>query len=252
MKFRAEATKDVEDGTVPKRYRFADVLLQKNRCDLVQPFGPDVVMRALDQIINHSAIRPTIEALLGPEAVLYEFSCLISDPGSQRQVIHPDTPYGAMGGLAADEPVLFTCFVSLQDILDDMGPTIWLPRTHTQKAHEEFKDESTTADEKDSPKDRLLRTTPAVLGTLPQGCCGIFDSRLLHAGGANMSGDNMSRALFYVSFKNPKIGYPGNPASARPETVDAKFTITRLGEELEAYSKGKPSRDMEALIAGMR
>lgn len=48
-----------------------------------------------------------------------------------------------------------------------------------------------------------------VLGLLPKGCCAIFDSRTLHCGGANRS--DTSRALFYFTFKNPKIGDPGNP-----------------------------------------
>jgi ectoine hydroxylase-related dioxygenase (phytanoyl-CoA dioxygenase family) len=74
-------------------------------------------------------------SLLGKDAILYELSCMMRDPNSQRQVVHPDTPH-------KEEAVLYTCFVALQDISIDMGPTTWLPRTHTQEMHERFQDES--------------------------------------------------------------------------------------------------------------
>jgi hypothetical protein len=60
-----------------------------------------------------------------------------------------------------------------------------------------------------------------VLGLLPKGCCAIFDSRTLHCGGANRS--DKSRALFYFTFKNPKIGDPGNP----PRCLDFASLLTR-------------------------
>ena len=121
-----------------------------------------------------------IEQMLGKKAMLYEFSTLISDPGSQRQVIHPDTPYGGAGGAARDDPVLFTTFVALQDIRLDMGPTLFLPRTHTHEMHERFRDQK-------AGKDDLLKSVPSKCGLLPKGSATVFDSRLLHAGSANLS-----------------------------------------------------------------
>jgi hypothetical protein len=59
---------------------------------------------------------------------------------------------------------------------------------------------------------------------------------VLHCGGANTS--EKSRALFYCSFKNPQIGYPGNPGSIRRELV-AKYTITSLEKELKELQKKK-------------
>lgn len=77
-----------------------------------------------------------------------------------------------------------------------------------------------------------------VLGTLPKGCCAIFDSRLLHAGGANTS--NTSRALLYCSFQNPKVTNVGNPGSIRPNLI-GKWTLEKLQQELTKYQKGKSS-----------
>jgi ectoine hydroxylase-related dioxygenase (phytanoyl-CoA dioxygenase family) len=246
FKLKQEAEESVAAGTVTRIHRFADVLLRSNRCDLTMPLGPDIITKALIDALLKSPVRYTIENLLGKNAVLYELSCLISYPGSQRQVVHPDTPYGAMGGLAENEPVLYTCFIALQDIHENMGPTVWLPGTHTKDAHDRFKDEQG----EQSPKDQLLRTTPAKLGMLPKGSCGIFDSRLLHCGGANRSLED-SRALFYFSFKNPKIGYPGNPGSIRPELV-SKLSLNALCNELEQYVKGEPCPQLEALAATLK
>ena len=250
FQLREEAEQDVADGSMKRTHRFANVLLKTNRCDLTIPLGPEIVTKALCNAFLKSPIRYAIEALLGKEALLYELSCLISYPGSQRQVVHPDTPYGAFGGLAPKEPVLYTCFIALQDIRMDMGATVWLPGTHTKDAHAQFKDEQSDAEGEDSPKDKLLRTTPSVLGVLPKGACAIFDSRLLHCGGANQSLDD-PRALFYFSFKNPKIGNPGNPGSIRPELV-SKLPLSVLCEELESYSKGKGCPELDALAATLK
>jgi ectoine hydroxylase-related dioxygenase (phytanoyl-CoA dioxygenase family) len=228
---RHESEALVASGEVEPFQRFADVLLKENRCDLTIPLGSRVVADVLCNVLQESPVGYTISNLLGKEAVLYELSCLMSDPGSQRQVVHPDTPYRE-----DDEPVLYTCFIALQDINIDMGATIWIPGTNTRQAHELFKDEDTSLGE--SAKDRLLRTTPAVVGLLPKGCCAIFDSRTLHCGGSNKS--ETSRALFYFTFKNPKIGFPGNPGSIRREYI-SKFTLATLETEMKRYGKGKGS-----------
>ena len=231
---RQESEELVAHGKIQPIQRFANVLLRQNRCDMPVPLGPHIVTQALDEIMVQSPVGAIIKNLLSDKAVLYELSCLMSDPGSQRQVVHPDTPYSPQ----SDDPVLYTCFVALQDITLDMGPTTWLPNTHTLAVHEIFKDETIAAGASESPKDTLLRTQPAVLGTLPKGCCGMYDSRLLHCGGANQS--ERSRALFYFSFRNPTIGSVGNPGSIRRDMI-GKWTLKALQDELKLISKGKPS-----------
>jgi ectoine hydroxylase-related dioxygenase (phytanoyl-CoA dioxygenase family) len=228
---RKRSEEQVQTGKVRQIERFADVLLKENRCDLTIPLEDDIVVDALLQVLQKTPIGKMVSSMLGKQAALYELSCLMSDSGSNRQVVHPDTPC-----TADDEAVLYTCFIALQDIDLTMGPTTWLPNTHTVSAHELFKDDYVAPSTGESSKDNLLRTTPSVLGVLPKGSCAIFDSRLLHCGGANTS--DRSRALFYFSFKNSKIGYPGNPASIRPE-LGSKYTITTLENELKALKKNR-------------
>lgn len=233
LKLRGKSFEEVVSGKVLSLQRFANVLLRKDRCDLTMPLGQDdVIAESLNEVLRESAAGQTIKAILGKGSVLYELSCLISDPGSQRQNMHPDTPY-----FEGKDAVLYTCFIALQDIRLDMGPTTWLPGTHTAEAHEKFQDSSASG-EGESRKDELIRTTPSVLGLLPKGCCAIFDSRCLHCGTANRS-ENDSRALFYFSFKDKKVGYPGNPASIRPEIGGAQLTMEDLEDDLTSYSKGK-------------
>jgi ectoine hydroxylase-related dioxygenase (phytanoyl-CoA dioxygenase family) len=231
---RQVSEEEVARGEVGAKERFANVLLRENRCDLTIPLGSKVIADALYSLLLDSAVGQTMQTLLGPEAILYELSCMMSDPGSQRQVVHPDTPCSSEN----DDPVLYTCFVALQDVQLDMGPTTWLPGTHTVDNHGLFRDESISEEGQETNKDKLLRTKPSVLGLLPKGSCGIFDSRLLHCGGANTS--PTSRAIFYISFRHHKVSNPGNPGSIRMEYI-SKFALSEMEKELTLYSKGKDS-----------
>jgi len=215
---RKESEDAIAEGTLNPKSVFADVLLTHNRRDMTLPIGPPWTKEALSRILLESPVGLTIESLLGKKALLREWSCLMSDPQSQRQVVHPDTPW-------QPEPVLFTCFLALQDVTIDMGPTVWLPETHIQAAHAKFQDES-------GPKDRLLGSTSNVLGILPKGACAIFDSRLLHCGGSNLS--EQSRALLYCSFQNPLVTNPGNPGSIRSDLI-GKWTLQELSEDLKTF-----------------
>jgi len=271
FELRKESEDAVQSGKVKPKERFADVLQKENRCDMTLPLANSdgITADGLVALLQQSAIGETIKNLLGKDAVLYEFSCLISDPGSSRQVMHPDTPCATKD----EEPVLYTCFVALQDITADMGPTTWMPGTHTLEAHQTFKDEQA--------KDEQLKRGPAVLGLLPKGCCGIFDSRLLHCGGANISfteddekKDSLKhRAVFYFSFRNPKVPNAGNPGSSkllsqvenascqhvcfvnvstltrslygvlekvRPNLIN-KWTLSGLEKELKTFAKNRKS-----------
>jgi ectoine hydroxylase-related dioxygenase (phytanoyl-CoA dioxygenase family) len=229
---RQTSEQEIEKGLVKPLDRFANVLLKQNRCDLTIPLGNDIVSQALNEALRISSVGATISSILGEDCILHEFSCLMSDPGSQRQVIHPDTPF-----IPGKGPVLYTCFIALQDVRPDMGPTVWFPNTHTEEAHNAFKNDSMDVVSGESKKDQFIRSRKAVLGLLPKGSCAIFDSRLLHCGTANQSND--SRALFYFSFKNPSVGYTGNPASIRPDVGKAMISMKTLVSDLERFAKGK-------------
>lgn len=214
---RATAERDVRLGLVPQLCRFADVLLKANRADVLLPLDAPIVVRALREVLS-SPVGDAVEALLGPDAMLRELSCLVADAGAPRQVIHPDTPWHASG-----KPVLATCFVALQDVERAMGPTLFLPGTNAQPVHDQFFN--------DADKDHLLNHTEPRLSLLSAGDASLFDSRTLHCGTANRDPADRSRYLFVLSFWNAAVDNPGNPGSIRP-CYDQQLTLADVRADL--------------------
>lgn len=192
---RSKAYDAVGEGGEDWRQYFADVLLKSNRCDLLLPLkGSRVVQIALRELLSDSStLSKLLTSTVGDDAVLYELATLISEPGSPRQPVHPDNPYQS-------EPPLLTCFVALQDIHLEMGPTYFLPKTHTAAAHHQF-DDITFNDV--SNRDAMLAERRNIAALLNAGDVSVFDSRTMHCGGANDISEGATRALLYVSFRNP-------------------------------------------------
>merc|ERR1712070_1057983 len=129
---RKEGREEVASGVALQGDRFSDVLLkgaEDTRCDLRLPLeGP--VVAALSEAFGKdtSPLSMMVEKVLGKKAVLRELASLMSSPGSHRQVAHADTPW-------QKQHVLLNCFMALQDVDEgaDLGPTVFLPRTHTEE-----------------------------------------------------------------------------------------------------------------------
>ena len=120
-----------------------------------------------------------------------------------------------MAGKGTDDgPTILTAFCALQDIDETMGPTIFLPATHTTEAHEAFftyenfeaafsdcdddEEEEEVDHEREARIAAILDAWSPWRGELSTGDVSLFDSRCLHAGGANVS--QRQRVLFYCSF----------------------------------------------------
>ncbi len=168
---------EVNGYKVPRAFRFANVLESGNRWDLLLPFDDEgsnedgesnlVVMDALEELLGENGtIGPIIEEILGENAILYELACLISDPGSKKQEIHPDIEFQANGAIP-----LIACFVSLQDIDSTMGPTVFIPDTVTAEHHRRINDLSLADD--------MLRTIPSCISTLRAGDCSLYNPMVL-------------------------------------------------------------------------
>jgi Phytanoyl-CoA dioxygenase (PhyH) len=236
---RARGIRAVERGEASSQERFADVLLNQNRCDLKIPLGPESVNQALHHLLCHSLVGPLLEHIFdsygenqpGGQAELYELNCFMSNSGARRQLVHADNVCVEPGVLPDDEPVMLTAFVALQDIDERMGPTTWLLGTNNRAAHEQFYGDK---------KENILKSSKKVVGCLPKGACAVFDPRTLHCGGANTSQDPAStRALFYISFKNPSVDYPGCPTCSGYGIADAGFTLKELRTELSKQIERK-------------
>jgi hypothetical protein len=180
---------------------------------------------ALNQLLGEKGtLRPLYEQLVTPEGEFYELAAVITDPGSNRQTIHPDLPW---------KPVapLYVIFLALQDVTVEMGPTCFLPGSHTEKINELFNCGDAMQ------KDQVLAQAKAKLSTLKRGDCVLFDARTLHCGNANESGE--TRALFNFSFRNPKVtGDLGYKGSMRPG-YERVMKLKDVHEALVNYQGGE-------------
>ena len=225
---RENAYAHVDGGGDWKPY-FGDLVLKdgKKRCDLLLPLvGNRGVQLALRELLVGEGSTPPLlyelfSSTLSDDAVLYELSALISEPGSQRQMIHADNENQENGCVP-----LLTVFVSLQEVTPEMGGTVFLPATHTAEKHDEF---ACIGD----PRDTLLRTTPTVVGLLGPGDASLYDSRVFHCGGANQLDGGSTRAIFYFSFLNPDADQSTViRGSILPELKAKSYTLKELRDAL--------------------
>jgi ectoine hydroxylase-related dioxygenase (phytanoyl-CoA dioxygenase family) len=147
-----------------------------------------------------------------------------------------------------------------------MGPTIFLPGTHTKEAHTAFYGGSLEAG-RDKMGLRIppipeafLRSCPVRLSTLRAGDVALYNQQVLHCGSANDSPDRMRRQ-FYVSFRDASVQNVEARASIRP-ALQGKLTLGEVRAELRGLKAGgggvfealdaadaDPERTREARIA---
>lgn len=152
-----------------------------------------------------------------------KLAAVVTEPGSNRQTIHPDLPWKPTAPL-------YVIFLALQDVTVEMGPTCFLTGSQSEKINELFNCGDA------SQKDEVLAKSTAKLSTLKKGDCVLFDARTLHCGNANES--DQTRALFNFSFRNPKVtGDLGYKGSMRPGYEKA-MTLKDVHEVLVAYENG--------------
>ena len=137
---------------------------------------------------------------------------MTSDPGAPRQPIHPDNAW-------TKQPVLYTAFIALQDINEEMGPTLFLPKTQTKEAHKQFLCSDISVRRHFLEKKVEYRTS-----MLRKGDVQIMDSRILHAGLNNCS--QQRRTLFYFTIRNPCCDprdFVGVPSGSMYQDVHVKL-----------------------------
>lgn len=84
------------------------------RVDLRLPLGPSCVTAAVARLLAPgTACGDALAALAGDDALLWELAALVSSPGAPPQAIHADS-------LFTRDAAIFTCFLALQDISEDM------------------------------------------------------------------------------------------------------------------------------------
>jgi len=182
------------------------------------------------------SLRALYDVLLGPDSELYDLGCMTTFPGSDRQTVHADFAYQS-------EPPMFAIFVALQDVTEEMGPTVFLPRTNTAQDNNEWKSASTY--------DAYLHRKVPSVALLKRGDLVIYDPRTLHCGAGNLEGGS-SRSLFNVGFRNPKVsGDFGYQGSLRATYGNGKITFGRLCNSLRGYKSGGKKDPFDAYGHGL-
>jgi Phytanoyl-CoA dioxygenase (PhyH) len=213
---KQQSNNDVADDTM----LFGNVFEREHRFDMyLRPTG--VIHTSLQSLLNcQSPLGKLFSALLvtsidtdGTEEVsnakgnqviiplvapFHELSCLISDPGSIAQPLHPDSLY------YPNQAPLWTVFVALQNVSSDMGGTVVVPGTHTMKFHDQLGPSSNNEFRSLVKKECSYQRADLSIGD-----CIVMDARTFHYGSANTS--DQRRTLLYFTIRNPyhvQRGYP--------------------------------------------
>jgi ectoine hydroxylase-related dioxygenase (phytanoyl-CoA dioxygenase family) len=153
---------------------------------------------------------------------MYELAATVTQPGSDRQKIHADVPFNKV-------PLLYVVFVALQDININMGPTTFIPGSHTEATINIWNNHS--------KRDAYLSQASPVMAALKTGDVVVFDTRTLHCGSGNLIDKGSTRVLFNLSFRNPAVTGDlgvGDRGSIRPYYVDM-LSLGQLSSLLKTY-----------------
>jgi hypothetical protein len=123
-----ESIQAVKDGRVKPLHRFSNMLSSNNRWDLKLPLDEPIIMEALRTMFrSESPLSELLLSLVTANGELFELAAFCTSPGAARQVVHADT-------LWSKQPALYTCTVALQNIDEEMGPTLFIPGTECRAA----------------------------------------------------------------------------------------------------------------------
>lgn len=203
---RLDTVLSEQEGQKEDRSKLGKVTCGKKRYDLLLQPDSGVLETAMREALA-GPLGELMKEKVGSDAPLYELAALVSDKGAWRQPVQVDTPY-------QDEVPMYTAAVALQDESVELGPTLFLPGTHTETAYNDFMGG-------DLKRSDLLKRTPFYGSMLGVGDAAVYDSRLLHANAQNVKG---KRAILYFTFAKPttdlsKVGGP--PGSIAPEAQGA-------------------------------
>jgi len=161
----------------------AQVLTPTNRWDHKLLLSSPVRAAMKEALVS---LQSVLAEVIGGDACLWEAAALVSLPGAPQQQCHPDAAW-------QQRAPAFVVFLALSNVTQEMGPTIVLPGTQTERAHDLFNGGNAAGTRK-----QLLCSRPHRAPCLKRGDALVLDARCLHCGGANYS--RSMRALFYFTF----------------------------------------------------
>lgn len=214
-----EIEETLEDSTrdVLSAIHFSSVRCRQNRWDFKMPLTLEV-REAVEAIV--AASQGVLESRVSRQGRLIELACLISDPGAERQPLHPDTPCCTTRSLQFGPSntcsPLLTIWVALQTVSMEMGPLILCPLTHTPEAHDALE----RMPDDDRASDLAVKEHGGLAAVCNVGTAILMDSRLLHCGGANAAVDEggLRRRMFYTTWQLPQGDSSGGESEEEEPT----------------------------------
>eukprot|EP00746_Dinoflagellata_sp_MGD_P164800 gnl/MRDRNA2_/MRDRNA2_93672_c0_seq1.p1 gnl/MRDRNA2_/MRDRNA2_93672_c0~~gnl/MRDRNA2_/MRDRNA2_93672_c0_seq1.p1 ORF type:complete len:403 (+),score=85.12 gnl/MRDRNA2_/MRDRNA2_93672_c0_seq1:57-1265(+) len=245
LKYVREATD--EGRKAGKNNLFGNIQEAEFRHDLKLALSEPVV-EGLNQLMDRC--RPALVPMVTEDARLVELAAISSDPGALAQPVHADTMHGItrylqsnaevaandldaeeevdedlasiFQAVATDTAVIVTALVALQDISEDMGPTLVWPVTNTVEHHAILWDTNIGGKVKVAEADSLFRVKHKPM-TLTKGDVLLYDSRTMHCGGHNRS--LKRRSVLCVSVMGPGVRPDGTTWTMLPELRN-RFKVT--------------------------
>jgi ectoine hydroxylase-related dioxygenase (phytanoyl-CoA dioxygenase family) len=200
----------------------------------------DPVIEALNQLTDRC--KAALAPVTTEDARVVEMAAISSDPGALAQPVHADTMHGItrylqsnaevalnpldvqgdvdedmasiFNAVATNTAVIVTALVALQDISEDMGPTLVWPITNTVEHHAILWDTNIGGKVKVAEADGIFGVKHKAM-TLQKGDALMYDSRTMHCGGHNCS--QKRRSVFCVSFMGPGVRPDGTTWTMLPQ-----------------------------------
>lgn len=205
-----QGMQNVANGSKAYSDLFGEFMCREHRYDLLLPLDVHI-LETVRHVIER--VAPLLNHSIGEDCTMCELEALISDPGSHAQPLHFDTAFDY------NEPRV-SMLIALQDVTASMGPTAFYPSTNTPEWHLAYK-------RRDEELEELLECYPRVVGEMSAGDCYLYDTRVLHYGGANTSHLRLATANSEASADSRNLSTPA------PDNVGVRRTMLGLSFQVQ-------------------
>ncbi|CAE7240508.1 sufS [Symbiodinium natans] len=154
-----------------------------------------------------------------------------AEPGSESQIWHADSPHLTK---EHSSPNLLNVLVATRNVSKQLGPTELVLDSHRLTNHlrpgAQFSTELLYQDPKNSPKAIGAQDLPVILAEMEAGSALIFDDRILHRGGGNVSAEN--RDVVFFSYSRPDFEHSTHYEAVRSlKTYDHRSLAKEVRRE---------------------
>ena len=164
------------------------------------------VAKALQEIANHPFFRPNLEAIVGENPAIIEFTAITSIYGAAEQFMHQDVlPDGSAAKYARSFMPSYSLFIPLQDTSEAMGATEICPGTQICSTEVE-------------PCERLSFPASGSRDKWKKGAGALLNQQTTHRGTAHKDPNGPERVVFILTFA-PRPLFNDNPGAIETRQI---------------------------------